>query len=73
MKDRVAKKIIIAICFGLLAPFQTMSVRLEIKQKQAQDRDKHFEAVSLPVAKILSPVARHAPTEVDEFEGSAPK
>ena len=31
--------------------------------KQAQNRKTHFETVSLPVAKILSPVARQAPTK----------
>ena len=35
----------------------------EIKQKQAQDRKAHFETMSLPVAKILSPVVRQAPTK----------
>ena len=32
-------------------------------QKRAQDRKTHFETVWLPVAKILSPVARQAPTK----------
>ena len=35
----------------------------EIKQKQPQDRKTIFETLSLPVAKILSPVARQAPTK----------
>ena len=35
----------------------------EIKQKQPQDRETDFETLSLPVAKILSPVARQAPTK----------
>ena len=34
----------------------------EIKQKQSRDRKTIFETPSLPVAKILSPVARQAPT-----------
>ena len=63
VKDRDRKKLIIAICLGLLEPFQTIIVCPEIKQKQAQDRKTHFETVSLPVAKILSLVARHAPTK----------
>ena len=54
---------VVAICFGLLGPFQTMSVCTEIKQKQPQDRKTIFETLSLPVAKILSPVARQAPTK----------
>ena len=33
------------------------------KQKQAQDRNTHFETASLPVAKILRPVPRQAPTK----------
>ena len=40
-----------------------MIVCLEIEQKQAQDRKTHFETVSLPVAQVLSPVARQAPTK----------
>ena len=55
---------IIAICFGLLVPFQTIIVCTEIKQKQPQDRKTVFETLSLPVAKILSPVVRQAPTKV---------
>ena len=35
----------------------------EIKQRQPQDRKTVFETPSLPVAKILSPVARLAPTK----------
>ena len=35
----------------------------EIKQKQPQERKTIFETLSLPVAKILSPVARQAPTK----------
>ena len=35
----------------------------EIKQKQPRDRKTSFETLSLPVAKILSPVARQAPTK----------
>ena len=54
---------IIAICFGLLGPFQTIIMCTEIKQKQPQDRKTVFETLSLPVAKILSPVARQAPTK----------
>ena len=34
---------IVAICFGLLGPFQTMIVCTEIKQKQPQDRKTIFE------------------------------
>ena len=49
--------------FGLLGPFQTMVVCPEIKQKQPQDGITIFETLSLPVAKILSPVARQAPTK----------
>ena len=56
VKDRIAKEFIIAVCFGLLGPFQTMIVCPEIKQKQAQDRKTHVETVLPPVAKILSPV-----------------
>ena len=39
----------------------------EIKQKQPQDRKTIFETLSLPVAKILSPVARQAPTKSAPF------
>ena len=35
----------------------------EIKQKQLRDRKTIFKTLSLPVAKILSPVARQAPTK----------
>ena len=35
----------------------------EVEEKQAQDRKTIFETLSLPVAKILSPVARQAPTK----------
>ena len=35
----------------------------EVKQKQPQDRKTIFETLSLPVAKILLPVARQAPTK----------
>ena len=52
-----------AICFGLLGPFQTMILCPELKQKQPKDRKTSFETLSLPVAKILSPVARQAPTK----------
>ena len=54
MKDRIRQKCIIAVCFGLLGPCQTVFVRPEIKQKQAQDRKTYLETVSLPVAKILT-------------------
>ena len=54
---------IVAICFGLPGPFQTMIVCPEIKQKQPQDRKTLFEILSLPVTKILLPVARQAPTK----------
>ena len=40
-----------------------MIVYPEIKQKQPQDRKTIFETLSLPVAKILSPVTRQAPTK----------
>ena len=40
-----------------------MIVCPEIKQKQPQDRKTIFETLSVPVAKILSPVARKAPTK----------
>ena len=40
-----------------------MIVWPEIKQKQPQDRKTIFETLSLPVTKILSPVARQAPTK----------
>ena len=45
-----------AIGFGFLGPFQAMIVCLEIKQKQPQDCKTIFETLSLPVAKIRSPV-----------------
>ena len=35
----------------------------EIKQKQPQDRKTILETLSLPVAKVLSPLARQAPTK----------
>ena len=60
VKDRIAKTAIIAICFGFLGP---MIVCPEIKQKQPQDRKTSFETPSLPVAKIVSPVARQAPSK----------
>ena len=41
-----------------------MTVCPEIKQKHSQDRKTHFQTVSLPVAKDLSPVARQAPTKL---------
>ena len=40
-----------------------MIVCPEIKQKKPQDRKTVFETLSLPVAKILSPVARQVPTK----------
>ena len=44
-----------------------MIVCPEVKQKQPPDRktifDSNFETLSLPVAKILSPLARQAPTK----------
>ena len=46
--------------FGLLAPFQTVIVCTEIKHRQQQDRKTILETLSLPVAKILSPIARQA-------------
>ena len=63
VKDRIAKPAIIAICFGLLGPFQTMILCREIKQNQPQDCKTIFETLSLPVTKILSSVARQAPTK----------
>ena len=62
MKDRIAK-LIVATGFGLLGPSQTMIACPDIKQKQPQNRKTLFETLSLPVAKILSPVARQAPTK----------
>ena len=41
-----------------------MIVCSEIKQRQPQDRKTVFETLSLPVAEILSPVARQAPTKL---------
>ena len=46
-----------------------MIVCPEIKQKQPQDRKTSFETLSLPVAKILSPVARQAPTKIPRRGG----
>ena len=43
-----------------------MIVCTEIKQKQSQDRKTIFETLSLPVAKILSPVVRQAPTKAHQ-------
>ena len=66
MKDRIAK----CYCrnmFWVLGPFQTMIVCTEIKQEQPQDRKTIFETLSLSVAKILSPVARQAPTKFREI------
>ena len=40
-----------------------MIVCPEMKQEQPQDRKTISETLSLPVAKILSPVARQAPTK----------
>ena len=48
----------------------------EVKQKQPQDRKTVFETLSLPVAKILSPVARQAPTKFwtpRKYPQNAPK
>ena len=39
----------------------------EIKQEQPQDRKTIFERLPLPVAKILSPVARQATTKGSKF------
>ena len=50
------------MCFGLLGPFQTKIVYPQTKQEQPQDRKTIFETLSLPVAKIRSPVAIQAPT-----------
>ena len=45
------------------------------KQQQAQDRKTQFETMSLPVAEILSRVARRAPTNFDPhpFPGQSQK
>ena len=40
-----------------------MIVCPETKQKQPQDHKTHFETISLPFAKIVSPVARCATTK----------
>ena len=40
-----------------------MIVCPEIKQKQPRDPKTSFETLSVPDAKILSPVARQAPTK----------
>ena len=45
-----------------------MIVWPQIKQKQPQDRKTIFATLSLPVAKILSPVARQAPTKCPQEE-----
>ena len=37
---------------------------LQIKQKEPQDHKTIFETLPLPVAKMLSPVAKQAPTKV---------
>ena len=42
-----------------------MIVCPEIKQEQPQDCKTFFEILSLPVAKILSPVERQAPTKTE--------
>ena len=45
VKEWIAKNLL-----SILGPFQTTILCPEIKQKQAQDRKKLFETVSLPVA-----------------------
>ena len=62
---------IVAVCSGLLGPFQAMNVCTENKQQQPQDRKTIFETLSLPVAKIFSPVARQAPTKFRFSETSS--
>ena len=64
VKDRNAKELLSQYVLSFWGPFKPMIVCPDIKQKQARDRKTHFEALSLPVAKILSPVARQAPTKV---------
>ena len=59
------KTAVVAICFGRLGPFSIHDCMPEITQKQPQDRKTIFETLSLPVAKILSLVARQAPTKLE--------
>ena len=62
MKDKIAN----CYCRNLLWASGVLAIHdcmPEIKQKQPQDRKTIFETLSLPVAKILSPVARQAPTK----------
>ena len=62
VKDRIAKNLLSQHVLGFLDPFKPAL-------KQAQDHKTHFETMSLPVAKILSPVARQAPTKTKESPG----
>ena len=57
VKDRIGETAIVVICFRLLGPIQHMLVKTI------------FETLLLPVAKILSPVARQAPTKVAKSQG----
>ena len=61
VKDRIAN----CYCRNLFWASGALSIHdcmPEDKQKQPQNRKTIFETLSLPVAKILSPVARQAPT-----------
>ena len=76
MRDRIAN----CYCRSMFWASGALSIHdcmPEIKQKQPQDRKTIFEILSLPVAKILSPVARQAPTKTFCWEatdlGNCPK
>ena len=62
-KDRIAKLLLSRYVLGFWG-FQPMIVCPEIKQNQPQDRKTIIETLLLPVAEILSPVARQAQTKV---------
>ena len=69
VKDRIGKLLLSQYVLHFWGPFQTTIACHEIKQEQPQDRKAILETLSLPVAKILSPVARQAPTRIPGHPG----
>ena len=63
VKDRIARLLLLQYVLGIWGPFKPWLCALKSSKKQPQDRKAIFETLSLPVAKILSPVAKQAPTK----------
>ena len=63
VEDRIAKLLLPQYVLGFWGPFKPRLYALKSSKRQPKHRKTDFKTVSLHVAKILSPVARQAPTK----------